>query len=49
MSQRDRQKLIRDYIRGRDDYRKAVANERRAYEELVKRGLIPGDGEKLKQ
>ena len=45
MSARDREKLIRDYIRARDGYRKAVIESRRAYEELVRRGLIPDDNE----
>ena len=43
MSAREREKLIRDYIWARDSYRKAVVESRRAYEELVRRGLIPGD------
>ena len=43
MSARDREKLIRDYIRARDDYRQAVIESRRAYEELVRRGSIPDD------
>ena len=46
MSARDREKLIRDYIRARDGYRKAVIESRRVYEELVKRGWISGDDEK---
>ena len=45
MSARDREKLIRDYIRARDGYRKAVIESRRDYEELVRRGLIPDDNE----
>ena len=45
MSARDREKLIRDYIRARDIYRKAVIESRRAYEELVRRGLIADDNE----
>ena len=45
MSARDREKLIRDYIRARDGYRKAVIESQRAYEELVRRGLIPDDNE----
>ena len=43
LSARQREKLIRDYLWARDSYRKAVADERRAYDELVKRGLIPDD------
>ena len=43
LSAREREKLIRDYLWARDSYRKAVADERRAYDELVKRGLIPDD------
>lgn len=46
---REREELITDYIRVRDDYRKAVADERREYEELVRRGLIPDDNEKSEQ
>jgi hypothetical protein len=49
MSARDREKLIRDYIRARDGYRKAVIESRRAYEELVRRGLIPDDDKKSEQ
>jgi hypothetical protein len=43
---RERDKLIRDYIWARDSYRKAVVEARRAYEELVRRGLIPDDDSK---
>jgi hypothetical protein len=49
MSARDREKLIRDYIRARDGYRKAVIESRRAYEELVRRGLMPDDSQKSEQ
>jgi hypothetical protein len=49
LSARDREKLIRDYIRARDGYRKAVIGSRRAYEELVRRGLIPDDDKKSEQ
>jgi hypothetical protein len=49
MSARDREKLIRDYIRARDSYRKAVIESRRAYEELVSRGLIADDNESSEQ
>jgi hypothetical protein len=49
LSARDREKLIRDYIRARDDYRRSVIESRRAYEELVRRGLIPDDNEKSEQ
>ena len=45
----ERERLTRDYIRARDDYRKAVVDARRAYEELVKRGLMPADDEKSEQ
>ena len=45
MSARDREKLIRDYIRAREGYRQAVIESRRAYEELIRRGLIPDDNE----
>jgi hypothetical protein len=46
MSAREREKLIRDYIWARDSYRKAVVEARRAYQELVRRGLIPADDQK---
>jgi hypothetical protein len=49
MSARDREKLIRDYIRARDEYRNAVVDARREYEELVRRGLIPDDDKKSEQ
>jgi hypothetical protein len=49
MSAREREKLIRDYIWARDSYRKAVVEARRAYEELVRRGLIPDDSKKSEQ
>jgi hypothetical protein len=49
MSTRDREKLIRDYIRARDGYRKAVVDARREYEELVRRGLMPDDDKKSEQ
>jgi hypothetical protein len=49
MSARDQEKLIRDYIRARDEYRKAVVDAKREYEELVKLGCIPGDDENSKQ
>jgi hypothetical protein len=49
MSDQERKKLIRDYIWARDSYRKAVVDARRAYEELVKRGLIPDDQNKSEQ
>jgi hypothetical protein len=49
MCARERGKLIKDYFRARDDYRKAVADARHEYEELVRRGLIPDDDEKSKQ
>jgi hypothetical protein len=49
MSDRERKKLIRDYIWARDGYRRAVVESRRAYEELVKRGWISGDDENSKQ
>jgi hypothetical protein len=48
LSAREREKLIRDYLRARDDYRKAVADARRDYEELVRAGLMPGDGKNSK-
>ena len=48
LSARDREKLIRDYMRARDGYRKAVIESRRAYEELVRRGLMPDDDQKSK-
>ena len=49
MSARQRDRLIRDYIRARDAYRKAVADAKRDYAELVRRGLIPDDDEKSEQ
>jgi hypothetical protein len=49
MSSRDHDKLIRDYIRARDDYKHAIAKERRAYDELVRHGLLPGDDRKSEQ
>ena len=49
MSARDREKLIRDYIRARDEYRNAVVDARREYEELVRRGLMPDDNQKSEQ
>ena len=49
LSAREREKLIRDYLRARDDYRKAVADARRDYEELVRRGLMPDDNQKSEQ
>jgi hypothetical protein len=49
MSERERKKLIRDYVWARDGYRKAVYESRRAYEELVRRGLIPDDNRKTEQ
>jgi hypothetical protein len=49
LSRRERDKLIKDYIRARDDYRRAVAKERRAYDELVRQGLLPGDDGKSEQ
>jgi hypothetical protein len=49
LSARDREKLIRDYIRARDGYRKAVTESRQAYEELVRRGLMPDDSQKSEQ
>ena len=46
MSDRERKNLIRDYIWARDSYRKAIADERRAYEALLRRGLIPDQDRK---
>ena len=43
MSDRERKKLIRDYVWARDSYRQAVLEARRAYEELVRRGYMPDD------
>jgi hypothetical protein len=43
MSAREREKLIRDYIRARNDYLNAVADAKRNYEEFVRLGLLPGD------
>jgi hypothetical protein len=49
MCRRERDKLIKDYIRARDNYRRAVVVERRAYEELVRQGLLPDDDRKSEQ
>jgi hypothetical protein len=49
MSTRDREKLIKDYNRARDGYRKAVIESRQNYEELVRRGLMPDDSQKSEQ
>jgi hypothetical protein len=49
MSLREREKLISQYIRARDNYRRAVAEARRDYDELVERGLMPADDEKYEQ
>jgi Spy/CpxP family protein refolding chaperone len=43
MTPEERKKLIDDYIRARDAYRRAVEEGRRDYEELVKAGLIDAD------
>ena len=49
MSLRQREKLISNYIRARDNYRRAVAEARRDYEELVERGLMPADDGKSEE
>jgi hypothetical protein len=49
MSARDREKLIRDYIWARDSYQRSVVEARRAYDELVRRGLIPADDQTPEQ
>ena len=49
MSLREREKLISDYIRARDNYRRAVVDARRDYDELVNRGLMPADDGKSEQ
>jgi hypothetical protein len=49
MSDRERRKLIRDYVWARDSYRKAVVEARRAYQELVRRGYMPDDNDKSEQ
>lgn len=49
LSVRERERLIKDYIRARDDDRKAVTDAKRDYEELVRRGLVPDDREKSEQ
>jgi hypothetical protein len=38
-----RRKLIKDYIRARDAYRRGLEEARRDHEELVRLGLIPAD------
>jgi hypothetical protein len=49
MSLRQREKLISNYIRARDNYRRAVTEARKDYEELVERGLMRADDGKSKQ
>jgi hypothetical protein len=49
MSLCEREKIISDYIRARDNYRRAVADAQRDYDELVKRGLMPADDGKSEQ
>jgi hypothetical protein len=49
MSSRERDRLRTDYIDARDGYRKAVADAKRDYEELVRRGLMPDDSDKPDQ
>ena len=49
MSAREREKLIRDYIRARDGYRKAVTESRQPCEELVRWGLMPDDSQRSEQ
>jgi hypothetical protein len=49
INQRQREKLIRDYIQARDNYMRAVAEARRDYAELVRRGLLPSDDGKSEQ
>jgi hypothetical protein len=44
LDQRQRETLIKDYIRARDNYRKMVAEAPRDYEELVRLSLSSGDG-----
>ena len=43
MSVRERQKLIKDYVRARDAYRRAVEEGQREHAELVEAGLIEAD------
>ena len=49
ISQQEREKFIRDYNRARDNYLRAVAESRRAYDELVKRGWMPARDGKSEQ
>jgi Spy/CpxP family protein refolding chaperone len=44
-----RRKLIKDYIRARDAYRRAIEEERRDYQELIRLGLICADPKKSEQ
>jgi hypothetical protein len=43
MTQAQQQKLISDYIRSRDDYRRSLEKIRKAKEEFIRLGLIPAD------
>ena len=46
MTDPERKRLIRDYIRARDAYRRAVEECERNYDDLVRRGLVtPKSGE----
>jgi len=44
-----RSKLIRDYVRARDAYRRALEEERRDREELIRLGLIDADDKNPEQ
>ena len=46
MTDRERKRLIRDFIRARDSYRRAVEECERNYDDLVRRGLLEPRGEK---
>ena len=44
-----RRKLIKDHIRARDAYRRAVEEGLRDHEELIRLGLIPADPNESEQ
>jgi hypothetical protein len=43
MTEAKRRKLIADYIRARDDYRRSLGKMRKDREEFIRLGLIPAD------
>ena len=44
IGQRERERLLRDYIRARDNSRQAVAKALRDYEDLVRLGVFGDNG-----